>query len=107
MSDILKEYNDIMRKKDIVVAKIAAQLYRELITITPVAKGELKSDWQLQKDGSSWIISNNMEYAEIRLSPLIEDNGKAIVGSFKYPLGIQPVIEKYNIKLQKELKAIK
>mgnify|MGYP006899601027 FL=1 len=106
MSDILKEYNAIMRKKDIVVAKIAAQLYRELITITPVAKGELKSDWQLQKDGSSWIISNNMEYAEIRLSPLIEDNGKAIVGSFKYPLGIQPTIEKYNIKLQKELKAI-
>lgn len=115
-----EELKQIISKQEQVVAKIAADLYRELIKVTPVGDpslwknpnsapagyvgGNLRSSWTLEKQGDTWVINNPTEYAEIRLSPYA-NNGQ--IGSKQMPAGIYPIIQKYEKRLQSELRTIK
>lgn len=108
MGSIADELAEIMKKQEKVVAIIAADLFGELQTITPVDTGQLKGAWTLEKVQDGWLITNNMaDYADIRLSAY-EYNPEfgMIAGSKQYPLGVQPTIDKYKRKLEIELKKI-
>ena len=119
---ILSEFEEIKSARDRIVKKYALKLYNELVKSTPVGNpslwanpknkpkgyvgGSLKRDWDIEKTHDGYLLTNNMEYASIRLSPLIEIDGKAIKGSKQFPAGIDGIIEKYNDLIQRELNKI-
>lgn len=109
MGAILNDLNQIIRQKDKVVSTVALDLYNELVNATPVQTGYLRGGWELKEfqDGTI-IIDNPVEYAEIRLLPLItDDNGSIIQGSKQFSAGIEGILDKYERILQQKLKAIK
>lgn len=70
--------------------------------------GYLKGGWELKETKDGWIIDNPVEYAEIRLLPLLlNGDGGVIQGSKQFPAGIEQIISKYERILQQKLKAIK
>ena len=85
---------------------VASDLMSELVSVTPVDTGQLKGAWDLQKTSEGWRISNNMQYASILFDGRRIVSGKEY-GSKQLPQGIQPVLEKYNIIMQRELNKIK
>lgn len=109
MGAVHNELNAITDQIDIIVAEIATDLFQELIKATPVQTSYLKGGWELSESSNNeWIITNPVEYAEIRLRPMIEGaNGKLIQGSRQFPAGIMQIIDKYDRILQKRFKAIK
>jgi len=125
MGAILNELNQIISKKNLVVATIANDLYNELVNATPVGNpsiwknpnsapkgysgGYLKGGWELKElSNGSWIIDNPTEYAELRIAPLIIDSDGAVLqGSKQFSAGAEQIIDKYNRILESKLKAIK
>ena len=125
MGDIINELNAIVRAKDKVVANVARGLFRDLVRLAPVGNkrlwlnpnsapkgyqgGTLKSAWNIEKvSNDKWIIFNDTPYAELRTRPLIIDsNGAVLQGSKQNELGIDPIIEKWNNKLQDDLRKIR
>ena len=119
---ILSEFEEIKQARDKIVKKYALKLYNELVRATPVGNpsiwanpnnkpkgyigGSLKRDWEIEKVSNGYLLTNNMEYASIRLSPLIEVDGKAIKGSKQFPAGIDGIIQKYDNLIQRELQSI-
>ena len=108
MGAILNELNQIISEKDKVIATVALDLYNELVKATPVDTGYLRNAWTIENESDGSVIINNPTiYAEIRLSPLIEENGKVRQGSRQYPAGVEQIVDKYDKILQTKLKAIK
>ena len=125
MGAIINELNAIVRAKDKVVANVARGLFRDLVRLAPVGNkrlwlnpnsapkgyqgGTLKSAWNIEKvSNDKWIIFNDTPYAELRTRPLIIDsNGAVLQGSKQNELGIDPIIEKWNNKLQDDLRKIR
>lgn len=122
MGAITDELDEIVKKQEKVIAKIVADLFAELQSITPVGNpdiwetkyppknyigGSLKVAWELSKTNDGWLISNSMEYADIILSErgFNPEFGK-VAGSLQFPDGIQPTLDKYNRRLEIELKRI-
>ena len=99
-----QELKLIVKKQRKVVDDIASDLYSELIEITPVVTGQLKSAWDLDESNSGWIISNNMTYASI----IFDGRGsRPSGGKYNLPDGITPILKKYNILLQERLNRIR
>ena len=108
MGKILEELNQIISEKDRIVAGVAHALYNDLIALTPVQTGYLRQSWSIREYENGYIIDNPTVYAEIRLSPMIENsNGKLIQGSRQNPAGIEAIIDKHERQLQTKLKGIK
>lgn len=118
-----QELNQILKKQEIVTATIATGLLGELENATPVGNpdgwenpdaapdgytgGMLRKSWTIAKTGNVWEINNNAQYAEHRLQPAyVNEKGVLISGSFQFPAGVQPIIDKYDRKLQRELNKI-
>lgn len=114
-----QELDLILKRQEIVTATIATDLMGELVKVTPVGNpakwnhptakpkgyvgGQLKRSWTINKTGNVWEINNNMQYAERRLSPL---SPGGYYGSRQNPAGIQPIIDRYDRKLQSQLNKI-
>ena len=101
-----QELDKIVAQQKRVVAKVANDLLSELIKITPVDTGALKGAWSIKKTSDGWQLSNNMNYASILFDGRRIVSGKEY-GSLQLPAGIDPVIAKYNIIMQQELKKIR
>jgi len=112
MKTISQELNQIYTKQMQVLDKVVSSLFSELQKRTPVDKGSLKGAWDKQETDSGWTISNNMTYASV-----IFDGRKFVYspsfpngrweGSEKLPEGIDPIIARFNIILQNELKKVR
>lgn len=103
---LLDEYNQILAKKDKILAEIAIELFAELVNATPVKTGNLRNSWvapQKTKDG--YVITNTAIYADIRLTEYRVVRGKQY-GSLQFPNGIEGIISKYNSILQTRLNRI-
>lgn len=100
---LLDEYNSVIESKERIFNAIVTDLFAELIQVTPVDTGNLKGAWTLNKTPSGYIISNSAEYADIVLDGYKIINGKSY-GSKQLPQGISPIIAKYNIRLEEQLK---
>ena len=114
-----QELQQILKKQEIVTATIATDLVGELKRATPVGNknlwknpdsapsgyvgGNLRRNWTINKTDNVWEINNNAQYAERRLMPLSPDG---YYGSKQNPAGVQPIIDKYDRKLQRELNKI-
>lgn len=114
-----QELDLILKKQEIVTATIATDLVGELVNTSPVGSpqtwknpdsapsgytgGNLRRNWTIAKTGNVWEINNNAQYAERRLMPLSPDG---YYGSKQFPAGAQPIIDKYDRKLQSELNKI-
>lgn len=124
---LLEEFNELKAKKDFIVAKIANDLFSELVNDTPVGNpsswkinegrtklyipkdyrsGQLKGSWAIKKTLDGWELSNNMLYASIIFAGRDEDEFGIWRGSKQLPDGIEPTIEKYNILLEQELRKL-
>lgn len=104
---LLKEFDEIIDKKDKVLLAVAIELRSALVKATPVDTSFLKSSWQpVRKTDDGYVISNTALYADIVLAGRRIVQGKTY-GSNQLPEGIQPIIQKYNEILQEKLKEIK
>lgn len=119
-----QELAQILKKQTIVTATIATDLVGELKRASPVGNpsgwenpdaapdgytgGQLRKNWTKKKtDKHTWTINNNMKYAEHRVQPAyVNEKGVLISGSFQFPAGVQPIIDKYSRQLQSELNKI-
>jgi len=118
-----QELDLILKKQNIITATVATDLLGELKRATPVGNpslwedpdaapdgytgGQLRRNWTIAKNGNIWEINNNMQYAEHRLQPAyVNEKGVLISGSFQFPAGVQPIIDKYDRKLQSDLNKI-
>ena len=110
--DINKGFAQILKKRDNVVKTGAVSLFGDLVENSPVDTGELRDSWQPpQKIGVlNWRISNIAPHAYVidggRRQAMVGGTTKW-VGSEQLPKGFQPVIEKFEPKLQRELDKIK
>jgi len=110
----------IRKKQEIITATIAVDLTAELKSKTKAGNpaewknpssapkgyvgGQLQRSWIMTKaDKYTWIINNNMQYAERRFAPLSPDG---YYGRPSLPAGIQPTIDTYERKLQSALNKI-
>lgn len=104
---ISEELNIIYKKQKKVIDKIASDFFSELVHHTPVKTGTLKGAWSIEETKDGWLISNNMEYATIVLDSRMRIVAGKRYGSEQFPAGIDPIIDKYNIIMEVELKKIK
>lgn len=103
---VLSEYNDILSKKDKVIAKVAIELFNELVDATPKITGFLKASWQPpKKKDDGYVISNTALYADIILHERMIIRGKQY-GSLQFPDGIDNIILKWEKIMQQELNKI-
>ena len=104
---LLSEFEDIVKKKDLVLLAVATELRSALVKATPVDTGNLKASWSpLIKTDNGYRLSNTAIYADIRLEGYRIINGKQY-GSLKFPEGFRPILAKYGEILQQKLKEIK
>lgn len=103
---ISEELNNIYKRQMSVVGIVANDLLSEFITVTPVDTGSLKGAWDIKKIKDGWRIGNNLEYASV-----IFDGRRLVAGKWygskKLPNGLDPILAKYNLLLESELKKIK
>ena len=110
--DIKKEYNNIRQRQGIKLRQGAISLFGDLVENSPVDTGELRDSWQPpQKLGVlNWRISNIAPHAYIidggRRQAIVKGTMKWI-GSEQLPKGFQPIVDKFEPKLQRELDKIK
>lgn len=110
--DINKEFEKILKKRDNIVKTGAISLFGDLVEASPVDTGELRDSWQPpQRLGLlNWRISNIAPHAYVidggRREATINGTIKWI-GSEQLPKGFQPIIDKFEPKLQRELDKIK
>ena len=118
---LLSEFNAIKKKKDRIIEKNAVNLYRKLVKATPVgnpklwkdpsqapkgyAGGNLRGAWERKKTIDGWLITNPVKYASVRLRKREIIKGK-MYGSYRFPDGIEPILQLARKKLQQELKDI-
>lgn len=111
-----QELELIVKKQAVTVARVAKDLFSELISVTPVAQkngGSLKGAWDIKKTSSGWRISNNLLYASVIFE------GRRFVYSPSYPNGryegskqlkvsnnIYVILKKYDRIMQRELNKI-
>ena len=100
------ELTAIVTKSDIVVAKVAADMFAELIQITPVDTGQLKIAWDLSKTPNGWLLSNNLGYSSIIFEGRVVGSDGVVRGSEQLPNGLAPILDKYNRVLEIELRRI-
>jgi len=100
-----KEFENLLDQKQKILNKVVLNLYSELVRATPVDTGTLKTSWELKKVSSThWVLSNNMEYAEIIFRG-IRPGVKG--GSKNLPDGVYPILQKFNTQLELELANIR
>lgn len=110
--DIRKEFEAIQKKRDVVVKTGAVSLFGDLQVNTPVDTGELRDSWQAPERITplNWRISNIAPHAYVidggRRQAIVKGTMKWI-GSEQLPKGFQPIIDKFEPKLQRELDKIK
>ena len=105
MDSILQDLNNIAEQTEKILASVAADLFAELQLKTPVDTGQLRQSWALDKVSDGFEISNNLSYASIIFDGRKIVNGKA-QGSTQLAEGIQPILDKYNRRLEIELRRI-
>lgn len=130
--DIKKEFAQILKKRDNVVKTGAVSLFGDLVENSPVGEnvpsrpwirnpnkmtksyqgGELRDSWQPPERLGllNWRISNIAPHAYVidggRRQAIVKGTMKWI-GSEQLPKGFQPIVDKFEPKLQRELDKIK
>ena len=110
--DINKEFAQILKKRDNVVKTGAVSLFGDLQVNTPVDTGELRDSWQPPERLGllNWRISNIAPHAYVidggRRQTMVGGTMKWVC-SEQLPKGFQPIIDKFEPKLQRELDKIK
>lgn len=110
--DLKKEFKAIQKKRDVVVKTGAVSLFGDLQVNSPVDTGELRDSWQPPERLGllNWRISNIAPHAYVidggRRQAIVKGTMKWI-GSEQLPKGFQPIIDKFEPKLQRELDKIK
>jgi hypothetical protein len=89
-----------------VLGTVVIDMFNEFVHVTPVDTGQLKTSWSMKKKGDGWVLTNNMEYASIIFDGLQFVAGR-MYGSNQLPMGLDPVIFKYNKILEDKLKGIR
>jgi hypothetical protein len=106
---ISQELNSIYDEQMRVVGIVANDMLSELIHVTPVALvngGSLKGAWDIQTITNGYRLSNNLEYADV-----IFDGRRLVAGKWygseQLPAGLDPILAKYNLILERELDGVR
>ena len=100
------DFTNMITQSDVVIAEVAANLLAELIKRTPVDTGELKATWDMRPILDGWLLTNNMNYASFIFNGIRVVDGKTL-GSLQMPDGVYPIIQKYNLEVQRRLDLLK
>ena len=121
--DLSDALDHLERMQEVVLAETVADLYSELVTVTPVGDasqwntkyppkgyigGSLRAAWKLTRLANNrWKLSNNMEYASIIFDGRKPGSGGWLQGSKQLPAGVDPILLKYNLLLTQRLNRLK
>ena len=106
MTNIVQAMDQLQIKINQTVNEVAVDLYNELVRVTPVDTGQLRTSWTFEKTALGYLLSNNMQYASIIFEGRRIVAGKTY-GSKQLPAGLDPILMKYNIILTNKLNKIK
>jgi len=102
-----EELVELYEKQIQIVAEEVANLFTRFLKSSPVDTGAFRAAWDLeQKSPTSWVISNDMEYAEILFDGRRLVAGKWF-GSDQWPDGGHVMLERFNKIIARKLDRIR
>lgn len=105
--DPSKELMELYQKQIRTVAEEVANLFARFIKSSPVDTGAFRAAWDLRQSGpTSWVISNDMEYAEILFDGRRFVAGKWL-GSDQWPEGGEVMLKRFNKIVERRLNKIR
>lgn len=85
------------------IAEEVANLFTKLLKSSPVDTGAFRASWEIERTSeTSWVITNDVEYAEILWDGVRMVAGKKY-GSDQWPDGGDIMLERFNRMITRKL----
>lgn len=102
-----EELMKLYQKQIQTVAEEVANLFSKFLKVSPVDTGAFKTSWDFEQlSPTSWVITNDMEYAEILFDGRRFVSGKWF-GSEQWPDGGEVMLKRFNKILNRRLNKIR